>query len=479
MKRVNTIFEHTDCLSEDMLTKYVSGKLSPAEKHEVEKHLIDCEMCSDAVEGLGLVRDKRRISSITTDLNRNIQDRTERKVVKVVFLRQYRTQMAVAASVVLLVSLVWFFRSNITNKDLDPASSEKIFADKFEPYPADAEKDVSNSSPVSESTAPIQGEITDEEKEANRAVNTPASVMAENKKTVVNEPVVSNDNTGKFAQEGGKGEQEYYRIKLSEKKAEAPVPGEEPKVDANEITETRDEAVAYDKSEQKTTQQAPAKSPPVTTTATGASATTQATLKKDKAKQAKMEEEAAKNQEGEEVLALETKSKSGKSRGKFRSDEKSNQNAETQTSTPQAVSGNTVPANTTTDARAVDSVSAFISAGDDRDMAMQKYEQKNYEGAALDFEKMLAKDPTDYNALFYSAVSYLSTGQTDKAIINLNKVLEKKDGEFYDAAQWYLSLAYIKKNDSANARKNLTELQKNPKSKYQKQADETLKEMNK
>lgn len=111
--------------------------------------------------------------------------------------------------------------------------------------------------------------------------------------------------------------------------------------------------------------------------------------------------------------------------------------------------------------------------------AMEKYEKKNYSGAIEEFEKILAKDPDNYNALFYSSVSYLSTGQTDKAITNLNKILEKKDGEFYDAAQWYLSLAYIKKKDSLNARKVLMEVQKNFKSKYQKQADETLKKMNK
>jgi len=36
--------------------KYISNKLSSAEKHEVEKHLIDCDMCSDAAEGLADAR---------------------------------------------------------------------------------------------------------------------------------------------------------------------------------------------------------------------------------------------------------------------------------------------------------------------------------------------------------------------------------------------------------------------------------------
>jgi tetratricopeptide (TPR) repeat protein len=119
------------------------------------------------------------------------------------------------------------------------------------------------------------------------------------------------------------------------------------------------------------------------------------------------------------------------------------------------------------------------ATGEDDDLAMRKYEEKDFSGALADFERTLAKDPDNYNALFYSAVSYLSTGQTDKAIINLNKVLLKKDGALYDAAQWYLSLAYIKNKDTKNARKNLVELQKNSNSRYQKQADETLKAIEK
>src|ERR1051325_4736277 len=130
MEKLNKIFEHTDCLSEDKLTKYIAGKLSPAEKHEVEKHLIDCEMCSDAVEGLSMISDKK-ISAVTSELNQKIQNRVEKKEVKVIFLRQYRTQLAVAASIVLVLGLVWFFKANISMKEMDNAQAEKMFADKF------------------------------------------------------------------------------------------------------------------------------------------------------------------------------------------------------------------------------------------------------------------------------------------------------------------------------------------------------------
>ena len=121
--------------------------------------------------------------------------------------------------------------------------------------------------------------------------------------------------------------------------------------------------------------------------------------------------------------------------------------------------------------------SAFGTSSDDNDIAMTSYEQENYVAALVAFEKTLAKDPENYNALFYSAVSYLGEGQADKAVVNLEKVLLKKEGEFYDAAKWYISLAYIKQQDRKNARKNLLEIKNNSKSKYQRRAVETLKEM--
>src|SRR6185503_13052401 len=102
MKGAEKIFEPTHCISGDMLLKYVSNTLSADQKREVEKHLIDCEMCSDALEGLRMVGDPKKISLDISDLNRKIQERAGQKEVKVVFLRQYRTQLAVAASIAVI-----------------------------------------------------------------------------------------------------------------------------------------------------------------------------------------------------------------------------------------------------------------------------------------------------------------------------------------------------------------------------------------
>ena len=84
---------------------------------------------------------------------------------------------------------------------------------------------------------------------------------------------------------------------------------------------------------------------------------------------------------------------------------------------------------------------------DGDDGAMIKYDKQDYAGAVYDFEKVLKQNPNDEKALYYSAVSYLSLGQTEKALTNLNKILTNKNSKYYDDAQWYSSLAYIKNNE--------------------------------
>ena len=51
----NHIFSETGCINRDMMMKYRSGKMRHSDKYEVEKHLIDCNLCSEALEGLAMI----------------------------------------------------------------------------------------------------------------------------------------------------------------------------------------------------------------------------------------------------------------------------------------------------------------------------------------------------------------------------------------------------------------------------------------
>jgi anti-sigma factor RsiW len=68
----NDIFVTTGCPSQQQLLDYIQGKLTPAEQHEVEIHLADCELCSEAMEGLSAIRDKEKIPGWIIEMRWNL-----------------------------------------------------------------------------------------------------------------------------------------------------------------------------------------------------------------------------------------------------------------------------------------------------------------------------------------------------------------------------------------------------------------------
>ncbi|MCB9361219.1 MAG: hypothetical protein H6587_12270 [Flavobacteriales bacterium] len=48
----NHIFSKTTCISKETMLKYMNKQLSEKEEHYIQKHLIDCDFCSEALEGM-------------------------------------------------------------------------------------------------------------------------------------------------------------------------------------------------------------------------------------------------------------------------------------------------------------------------------------------------------------------------------------------------------------------------------------------
>lgn len=108
------------CLSEQQLYGYMDGTLSYPEQHAVEKHLLDCDFCSDALAGLELVSDRTRIAAVPpiTPVAPVTSPVTETKKEKgriIPFYRSGRTYAA-AAALVLIVALTWFFNNTAKNE---------------------------------------------------------------------------------------------------------------------------------------------------------------------------------------------------------------------------------------------------------------------------------------------------------------------------------------------------------------------------
>jgi len=113
---INKIFTPSACPSEDMLLLYAEGKLSETEKKEIEKHLIDCEMCNDEVEGLMLIGDQSNINVIESEINTRIDK---------LLVQQKKTNFSfifkIAASILLfagLSTIIYFQFKNVKHIDI-------------------------------------------------------------------------------------------------------------------------------------------------------------------------------------------------------------------------------------------------------------------------------------------------------------------------------------------------------------------------
>lgn len=82
-------------------------------------------------------------------------------------------------------------------------------------------------------------------------------------------------------------------------------------------------------------------------------------------------------------------------------------------------------------------------------LAFLAYDNKQYKKAITDFE-VLKNDTLKSELTFYIGVSYLAMDEIEKGIITLKD--ETVDNKFAMEKQWYLALAYLKKNDIGAAK---------------------------
>ncbi|HXC05303.1 MAG TPA: zf-HC2 domain-containing protein, partial [Bacteroidia bacterium] len=156
----------TACLTEQAMFDYLDGKLTPFQSHAVEKHLLDCAFCSEAMEGLELVKDRSKVSAFLPPL---VTDKTEEtdKGGKIIRFN-FNPRLAAAAIIILLLGSFLLLRYLIPsnkqpdmvqtgNKHEEPqttanpvvtTSEDETFYRNFEPFPAPEEQPGSNILPA-------------------------------------------------------------------------------------------------------------------------------------------------------------------------------------------------------------------------------------------------------------------------------------------------------------------------------------------
>lgn len=182
------IFSNKECLSVEDLLAYNEGKLNSLEQHKVEKHLLECELCSDALEGFQLHTNSAIIPEVITELNNRIeeqffQEKNDTKI-KVMF----PWQMAAAFALLILSGLtLWFF--------LPKNNSEKLFTQEYKPIKIEVANKI-ETQPIN-----LTNKIVAENDKSNltNIINPKKSVSSENEiQNEASQPAIStitkNDN---------------------------------------------------------------------------------------------------------------------------------------------------------------------------------------------------------------------------------------------------------------------------------------------
>ena len=86
-------------IEQEKLLDYLNKKLSAAEAHEVEKQMADDVFMNDAVEGLEHFKNKKDLSLLVEQLNRDLKKQTAKK-------KQHREKLKLSEQPWLYISIV-------------------------------------------------------------------------------------------------------------------------------------------------------------------------------------------------------------------------------------------------------------------------------------------------------------------------------------------------------------------------------------
>lgn len=114
-KLEHIIYNSSECIPEQTMFDYIDKKLSPKKEHEVEKHLLDCELCSDALEGLSITANRTKIADIRNAVDNHLSNFIPKQETKVVSIN-ISTVFAIAASVILLIGSIFLFNLFFSSK---------------------------------------------------------------------------------------------------------------------------------------------------------------------------------------------------------------------------------------------------------------------------------------------------------------------------------------------------------------------------
>jgi hypothetical protein len=182
---IHSVFSGGDCPDHGQLLAYFRGELTGEELHRIERHLAECEMCSDELGGLGRMKDPEKLPEIVAGIQAELTARRRRTIP--VYMR---ILLPVAAAVVILIlGFAFLFRPGMKEKQEKMTAMENAVA--VQPGPANIPPPPpppsSMQAPVTKTETPLlaaagatsKREVKKEDQEKNTAVQEPMAILEE------------------------------------------------------------------------------------------------------------------------------------------------------------------------------------------------------------------------------------------------------------------------------------------------------------
>ena len=489
------IFSKGDCLSEDMLLRYLNNQLTTKEKHVVEKHTLECELCSDALEGLQLMKEPHQLKGIVENLNKKLRGAGDGRKPIVMWM----STLAIAAGLALIIGLFFIFNNRLNTTSDAPLSDNlqqkgavnKSATDKEEnlkPEETPPKTDQSattvnptSSSEVSKATrleevavkSPAAKGISGEEegdklRSANglgslsRADAPPPPALEERPAQRISIPVMTLDNRKK-SQDKNVQPQEKNMVEKDSKNQDDEIAESGNEIEIVKENQKQEPAQMHAQGEKSVA------SVFKKTAAPRKEETEYAITKSEKKKDKNKNIETPSPQKPSDAVNKVVGGDNGAGYANTATPASPKGGIGGSAAAPSMISQDNTSVADMASVSGVTTESAKsgadITSKPDTDFyktelkaGKKKYRSKEFDQAVLLYTKALQTKATDREALYYLGCSYLELNKTDLAIVQFDKLINLGKGLNYDGARFNKANALIKQNKNTEAKIILEQL---------------------
>jgi len=469
----NHIFSATTCISKETMMKYIKHQLSKKELHEVEKHMLDCDLCSDAMAGMKYATNSATILAIDNKIDNRIATGESNPF--------FRGGWLMAAASIIAIIFGAYFLINLFD--------ENKFTQNEMAVHQQTEEEQNNAAPTENY---IKEERIDEDKKdvVDRSQNKDEST--EDNTLKMAEPATENleepTPPSVFDKPGYRGTPNKDRVEddiiLAD---ESPVSMDAEVVEEEVFSKNDNNATYYDNEVLNNNQQVVSstvtseESEPDADKVVTEKQRNETNRKKAKSTQAPAMTEqkaiASGNSLSAGIIAQNTyylyDYKVVDYTIEYQNEEDFKKLAETDATPVDYV-------NKEQKAEAEKSLEQTVVKETYKDVlerAIINFKKLAYKEALVDFEMILAKHPKDVNALFYGALSEYNLKNYKRALSKLDAVLKNPQTEFNQEAKWNKALALIELKETSKAKILLQQII-DEKGFYQQRAQDKLKTLN-